>query len=85
MTAAPALSDVTQVQGPGLEPGTDILSSSGPPSAALDALRADRIAYMADMISELRCLAHEAQCMTLAGILGLAHAEAQQQTQKLTI
>jgi hypothetical protein len=85
MTAASALSDVSQVLDPGLEPGTDMLSSSGRPRTALDALRADRIAYMADMISELQCLAHEAQCMTLAGILGLAHAEAQQQIQKLTV
>jgi len=41
-------------------------------------LRADRLAYMADMIRELQIMASEAQCETLAGILGLAHAEANQ-------
>ena len=42
-------------------------------------LHADRLSYMADMIKELQVMARNSQCETLAGILGLAHAEARQQ------
>lgn len=38
--------------------------------------RADYIAYMADMIHEMRVLAERTGCPTLAGILHLAHSEA---------
>ena len=42
-------------------------------------LRADRLTYIADMIRELQVMAQETKCQTLAGILGLAQAEAMQQ------
>ncbi len=41
--------------------------------------RKDRIAYIADLISELEMLSHTAGCTTLAGILRLAQAEAYEQ------
>ncbi len=46
---------------------------------SLAELRLDRLSYIADMISELQVMAHETKCQTLAGILGLAQAEATQQ------
>ncbi len=47
--------------------------------SSLHDLRCDRLGYLADIISELQVLARESQCHVLAGILGLAHAEARQQ------
>ena len=73
-----------------LKPTEDTSSSAGTSDVeghacpALDIPRADRMSYIADMIHELQGLANEAECTTLAGILGLAHAEAQQQSQKLS-
>lgn len=42
----------------------------------------DQIAYVADMILELQTMARRADLTTLAGILDLAHAEAQIQAQR---
>jgi sensor histidine kinase regulating citrate/malate metabolism len=39
----------------------------------------DQLDYLADMIAELRTMAHDGHLITLAGILSLAHAEAMQQ------
>jgi hypothetical protein len=38
--------------------------------------RRDQVEYMADLISELKEMAHNHKLTTLAGILELAHAEA---------
>lgn len=46
---------------------------------SLEDLRSDRLGYLADLINELQTLARESQCHVLAGILGLAYAEARQQ------
>ena len=46
-------------------------------------LAADRLDYLADMISELRALAARAGHTTLAGLLALAYVEAKQQCGKL--
>lgn len=42
--------------------------------------RNDRLDYLADMILEMQQFAQQSGCPTLAGILGLAHAEARQQS-----
>lgn len=39
--------------------------------------RRERLAYLADMLSELQAMAAREGCETLAGLLGLSHAEAQ--------
>ena len=50
-----------------------------PQRPSRDHLHFDRVSYLADMIGEMQVMASEAKCTTLAGILALAHAEAQQQ------
>ena len=42
--------------------------------------RAERLSYLADMVSEMQELAAREGCVTLAGLLALAHAEAQRQS-----
>ena len=83
MTAAPAFSD--PIPDANARLGSSQEAHDGQPSMRppLQFLRADRLSYMADMISELQAMAQETQCQTLAGILGLAHAEAHQQIQHL--
>jgi hypothetical protein len=39
--------------------------------------RRERLAYLADMLSELQTMAAREGCETLAGLLALSHAEAQ--------
>lgn len=51
--------------------------SGGGPSHAQDE-RAERLKYLADMVSELQEIAAREGCITLAGLLALAHVEAQQ-------
>jgi hypothetical protein len=53
-----------------------------PSNSALNDLeieRSERIAYLADMVSEMQTLATREGCATLAGLLALSHAEAQRQ------
>ncbi|MEQ1578868.1 MAG: hypothetical protein ABL894_14620 [Hyphomicrobium sp.] len=70
------------------EPEPRTLNSGDRPEpsgrSTLNELRADRISYLADMISEMQVMAHESQFHTLAGILGLANAEARLLTSRLT-
>ena len=47
-----------------------------PPGTTLDAVDRDRLEYIADLLLELRTIASEAKCDTLAGLLSLSHAEA---------
>lgn len=44
--------------------------------------RRDRLAYLADLTLELKCLADAEGCPTLAGLLALAHAEALRQSER---
>ena len=41
--------------------------------------RAERLTYLADMLSELHDIASREGCVTLAGLLALSHVEAQRQ------
>jgi hypothetical protein len=41
--------------------------------------RVERLAYLADMLWELRELAAREGCVTLAGLISLAHAESEKQ------
>lgn len=45
--------------------------------------RAERLKYLADMVSELQEIASREGCVTLAGLLALAHVEAQQRATDL--
>lgn len=45
---------------------------------ASSTLQRDQLEYIADLVLELKGLAHSQHLTTLAGILDLAHAEAQQ-------
>ena len=51
----------------------------------LPRFRKDRLAYIADMIAELKSMSHAAGCATLANILRVAHAEAHQQITKPSV
>lgn len=44
--------------------------------------RAERLKYLADMVSELQDIASREGCVTLAGLLALAHVEAQQRAKE---
>ncbi len=46
-----------------------------------DIERAERLNYLADMLSELQAIAAREGCVTLAGLIALSHVEAQQQVQ----
>jgi hypothetical protein len=50
--------------------------NAGPDKALSDTDRAERLVYLADMVSELQDLAAREGCVTLAGLLALAHLEA---------
>jgi hypothetical protein len=43
--------------------------------------RAERLIYMADMLSELKDIASRDGCETLAGLLAISHVEALRQAQ----
>jgi len=45
-----------------------------------DLENAERLQYAADLLTELRTIAADLGCDTLAGILGLAHSEALRQS-----
>ena len=42
----------------------------------------ERLDYMADLILELKCMAEQSGLRSLAGALGLAHAEARHQLER---
>ena len=52
--------------------------TAGPKST----VQSDRLAYMADLLSELQTMAAEEGCETLAGLLALSHAEALRKVQQ---
>ena len=79
MTVVLPLDDPAAEPDPRSSENSHLTPAERPRRASLVDLRADRLSYMADMINELQVMAHETQCHTLAGILGLAHAEARQQ------
>ena len=81
MTVVLALDDPAPEPCPRSSEHGHLSPAERPGRATLVDLRADRLSYMADMINELQVMAHETQCHTLAGILGLAHAEARQKVQ----
>ena len=54
-----------------------ILSRSEDTMSAL--ARTERLAYLADMLSELQAIAAREGCATLSGLISLSHAEAQRQ------
>lgn len=55
---------------------------SGDEASSGTADRAERLKYLVDMVSELQDIASREGCVTLAGLLALAHVEAQQRAKE---
>jgi hypothetical protein len=47
--------------------------------------RAERLLYLADLLSELQEIARREGCETLVGLLALSHAEAQRRASNSTV
>ena len=54
-------------------------SKGGSTTSHADLEQRERLAYLADMLSELQVMAEREGCETLAGLLALSHAEARRQ------